>query len=277
MLKKILKEIVEDKKRQGFPDFVIKNFIKEFLQYPVLNFIYNDKNYKNFIFTGGSCLRICFDAPRLSEDLDFDLYEKDYKKLDLSKLSKQLKLYFKKNYLIDIVAKGQTNKRIYLKFPLLKELNLANESESDLLYVKIEPSKTSFKKPITELSPVSSYGFNFIAKHYSLPFLMTGKLGAIFNREWFSGKKNEINIKGRDFYDLFWYLQKGVLPDWKNLKNSINISSESLLKKELLKLISKNITSQKLSYDLKNFFPDQNFVYDFCKNYKKIMEKYLKK
>ena len=276
MLKKILKEIVEDKKRQNFPDFVIKNFIKEFLQYPALNFIYNDKNYKNFIFTGGSCLRICFNAPRLSEDLDFDLYEKDYQKLDLSKLAEQLKLYFKKNYLIDIVVKGQTNKRVYLKFPLLKTLNLADQSESDLLYVKIEPSKTSFKKSVIELSPVSSYGFNFIVKHYSLPFLMTGKLRAIFNREWFGGKKNEINIKGRDFYDLFWYLQKGVLPDWKNLKSSINISSESMLKKELLKLVDKNVTSQKLSYDLKNFFPDQNFVSDFCKNYKKIMEKYLK-
>ena len=276
MLKKILKEIVKDKKKQGFPGFVIKNFIKEFLQYPVLNFIYNDKNYKNFIFTGGSCLRICFKAPRLSEDLDFDLCAKDYQKLNLSKMANQLKLYFKNNYLIDISVKGQTNKRIYLKFPLLKKLNLANESESDLLYVKIEPSKTSFKKSVIELSPVSSYGFNFIAKHYSLPFLMTGKLGAIFNREWFSGKKNEINIKGRDFYDLFWYLQKGVLPDWKSLKNSINISSENFLKKELLKLISKNVTSQKLSYDLKNFFPDQNFVSDFCKNYGKIMEKYLK-
>lgn len=276
MLKKILKEIVEDKKRQNFPDFVIKNFIKEFLQYPALNFIYNDKNYKNFIFTGGSCLRICFNAPRLSEDLDFDLRAEDYQKLDLSKLAEQLKLYFKKKYLIDITVKCQTNKRVCLKFPLLKELNLADESESDLLYVKIEPSKTSFKKSVIELSPVSSYGFNFIVKHYSLPFLMTGKLRAIFNREWFGGKKNEINIKGRDFYDLFWYLQKGVLPDWKNLKSSINISSESMLKKELLKLVDKNVTSQKLSYDLKNFFPDQNFVSDFCKNYKKIMEKYLK-
>ena len=276
MLRKILKEIAEDKKRQGFPDFVIKNFLKEFLQYPVLNFIYNDKNHKNFIFTGGSCLRICFNAPRLSEDLDFDIYEKDYQKLDLSELAEQLKLYFKKKYLFNIIVKCQANKRIYLKFPLLNELKLADKSESDLLYVKIEPNKTNFKKPTVELSAVSFYGFNFIVKHYSLPFLMTGKLSAIFGREWFSGKKNEINIKGRDFYDLFWYLQKGAAPDWKNLKSLINISSNSQLKKELLKIIAENVTSQKLSYDLKNFFPDQNFVSDFCKNYGKIMEKYLK-
>ena len=276
MLKKILKEIVNDKRKQGFPDFVIKNYIKEFLQYPTLSFIYNAQNYKNFIFTGGSCLRICFDAPRLSEDLDFDLSERDYQKLNLAGLTERLKLYFKQKYLIDVITKCQTNKRIYLKFPLLKELGLADESESDLLYVKIEPSKSSFNNPKVELSPISFYGFNLIIKNYSLSFLMTGKIIAILNRQWYKGKKNEIDIKGRDFYDLFWYLQKGVSPDWKNLKKLVNISSEDLLKKELLKLIDKHITPQKLSYDLKNFFPDQNFVSDFCKNYKKIMKKYLK-
>ncbi len=275
MLKKILNEIVEDKKRQGFPDFVIKNFIKEFLQYPVLNFIYNDINYKNFIFTGGSCLRICFKAPRLSEDLDFDLQEKDYEKLDLPELADRLRLYFKEKYLFDVAAKCQADKRLYLKFPVLKELNLAGGSDSDLLYVKIEPDKSGFSKPAVELSAVSAYGFNFVARHYSLPFLMTGKLRAIFGREWFSGKKNEINIKGRDFYDLFWYLQNGVEPDWDNLKNLTDISSKSQLKKKLLQIVNKNITPQILSYDLKNFFPDQNFVSDFCKNYKEIIEKYL--
>ncbi|MBU1349598.1 MAG: nucleotidyl transferase AbiEii/AbiGii toxin family protein [Patescibacteria group bacterium] len=275
MLQKILKEIVKDKKAQGLPDFVIKNYVKEFLQYPALDFIYNNKNYKNFIFTGGSCLRICFNAPRLSEDLDFDLFEKDYKKLNFQALAEELKLYFKTKYLINIIVKCQADKRTYLKFPLLKKLNLTDQSESDLLYVKIEPSISCFKKPDIEFSPISFYGFNFVVKNYSLPFLMTGKLNAIFNREWFKGKQNEINIKGRDFYDLFWYLQKGVSPDWKNLKKVINISSENELKKELLKFIDKNVTSQKLSYDLKNFFSDQHFISDFCENYRKIMEKYL--
>ena len=275
MIKKILKEIVNSKKKAGIPDFVIKNYLKEYLQYPVLDFIYNSKDYKNFIFTGGSCLRICFNAPRLSEDLDFDLYAKDYKKLNLLKLAEHLKKYFQKKYLINIKTKCQTNRRLYLKFPILQELGLSNVSESDFLYVKIEPSKIDFKKPVIELSPISYYGFNFIARNYTLPFLMAGKLGAIFNRKWFKGKKNEINIKGRDFYDLFWYLQKGVSPNWKSLKNLADISTEKQLKKELLKIIDEYVTSQKLSYDLKNFFPDQNFVSDFCKNYKKIMKKYL--
>lgn len=275
MLKEFLRKIVLDKRAAGVPDFVIRNFLKEYLQYPVLEFIYNDPRYKKFIFTGGSCLRICFGAPRLSEDLDFDLPEKDFQKLDLAKLAQESKDYFEKKYLLKIETRQQGKQRIYLKFPILKELGIAKGNESDWLFVKIETSPSPFKNRETQITPLSKYGFNFVAINYPLSYLMTGKLGAIFSRDWFKGKENEIDIKGRDFFDLFWYFQNGVLPDWKNLKRLAGISGEEQLKKELKKRIKAKVTSQKLSYDLKNFFPDQNFVSDFCKNYAKIMEKYL--
>lgn len=275
MLKEFLRKIVLEKRATGAPDFVIRNFLKEYLQHPVLEFIYGDPRYKNFIFTGGSCLRICFGAPRLSEDLDFDLPEKDFRKLDLAKLAQEAEDYFEKKYLLKIETRQQGKQRIYLKFSILKELGLAKGNESDWLFVKIETSPSPFKNHETEITPLSKYGFNFVARNYSLSYLMTGKLYAVFSREWFKGKENKIDIKGRDFYDLFWYFQNGVSPDWKNLKRLAGISGEKHLKKELKKRIKAKVTSQKLSYDLKNFFPDQNFVSDFCKNYGKIMEKYL--
>jgi len=275
-MKEILKNIVLEKKKEGIPDFVIRNYLKEYLQYPVLEFIYTNRKYKQFVFIGGSCLRICFNAPRLSEDLDFDLDKKTWERLDISKIAKEIEEYFKKEYLLDVKTKCQGKSRIYLKFSVLRDLGLANKSESDWLYVKIEPSQTYFKEPKIELSPISQYGFNFIIRNYSLEFLMTGKLCAIFSREWFKGDEQEINIKGRDFYDLFWYLQKGISPDFSNLKKIIGIGDWEKLKEELKKRIGDNVTSQKLSYDLKNFFPDQKFVSDFCKNYKKIIFQYLK-
>jgi predicted nucleotidyltransferase component of viral defense system len=275
MLKEFLRKIVLEKRAAGVPDFVIRNFMKEYLQYPVLEFIYGNPRYKNFIFTGGSCLRICFEAPRLSEDLDFDLPEKDFQKFNPAKLAQKARDYFENKYLLKIETRRQGKQRIYLKFPILKELGIAEGNESDWLFVKIETSPSPFRNFKTEIMALSKYGFNFVARNYSLPYLMTGKLNAIFSREWFKGKENEIDIKGRDFYDLFWYFQKGVLPDWKNLKRLTGISGEARLKKELKKRIKEKVTPQKISYDLKNFFLDQNFVSDFCKNYGKIMEKYF--
>lgn len=276
MLVNILKEIAREKQNAGAPNFVVVNFLKEYLQYPVLNFIYGSKNYKKFIFTGGSCLRICYDLPRLSEDLDFDLLPKDFNRLELESLSKDLTDYFKADYLFDLKTKIQSDKRLYLKFPVLKELGLAkNISESDFLYVKIELSKSDYAKPEIEINPVSKFGYNFVAKNYSLPYLMTGKIRALLNRTWFKGAENEINIKGRDFYDLFWYFQNNIQPVWKELEKSEGIKNMADLKNKLNAKIERSITMQKLSYDLKNFFADQNFIDEFCKNYKKIIGKYL--
>ncbi|HHE45722.1 MAG TPA: hypothetical protein ENL05_00005 [Candidatus Moranbacteria bacterium] len=271
MLKKELKKIVKEEQKRNTPNFVIRNILKEYLQYPVLSFIYNSQEYRNMIFAGGSCLRICFGLPRMSEDLDFDLEKSDWKKFDIQKLANDVQKYLERNFLLDVRTKTQGNERIYLKCPILKELGLANASESDLLYVKIEPSETKFIKPEIKIQPISKYGYNFIVRRYSLSFLMTGKLQAIFLRKWFSGKGNEIDIKGRDFYDLYWYLEKGIQPNYFNLKKTIGIGDKEKLFEELKKRIEKNVTPQKLSYDLKNFFQNQEFVNDFCKNCKKII------
>ena len=271
MFKDDLRKIVLEEQEKNTPNFIIRNMIKEYLQFPVLNFIYNNKKYKNIIFTGGSCLRVCFGLPRMSEDLDFDLKKSDWKKFDIQELATDIQKYFKTNFLFDVKIKTQGESRIYLKFPILKELGVASDSESDLLYVKVEPMESPFVSPQVEIQSIFKYGYNFIVKRYSLEFLMTGKLQAIFLREWFSGKDNEVDIKGRDFFDLYWYLEEGIKPNYKNLKKSIKIENEKQLYKELKNRIEKKVTSNKLSYDLRNFFKEQNFVEDFCKNYKEII------
>lgn len=245
------------------------------MQFPVLSFIYNSKKYKNFIFTGGSALRVCYGLPRLSEDLDFDLEPRDFKRLDLEKMGAELSEYFKNNFLISPSCRAQGQSRLYLKFPILKELDISYGEGSSFLYVKIEPEPCQFKNFEAELTPASSYGFNFLIKNYNLKFLMTGKIIAILERRWFKGKNNAVNIKGRDFYDLYWYLSKNIKPDFIILSEKFSINSEAKLKKALKEKIKKEIDGAKLAYDLKNFFSDQTFVADFCKNYQKIMEKYL--
>ncbi len=233
------------------------------------------RKYKNFIFTGGSCLRICYGLPRLSEDLDFDLPAKEMESLDLEKMGEELAIYFKNNFALNLTYRRQGSYRLYLKFQILKELGLAYGGGSDFLYVKIEPSKSQFKKYETELTPIALYGFNFLANNYKLKFLMTGKILAVLERQWFKGENNAINIKGRDFYDLYWYLDKEIEPDYTVLAEKLFISNEIELKAALKKKIDNDVNEEKLAYDLRGFFPEQEFVVGFCKNYKEIMRKYL--
>lgn len=275
MLVNLLQDFVNQKKQAGWPDFVINNGLKEYLQFSVLAFIYSQKEYQNFIFTGGSALRIVYNLPRLSEDLDFNLKSQDYEKIDLKILGEKLQKYFQEKFLLSISYRVQGNYRIYLKFPILKQLGLASGSDSDFLYVKIEISAEDFINPEYETAPVSGFGFNFIVKTYNLKFLMTGKISAILDRAWFKGKENEIDIKGRDYYDLFWYFDKGIKPDFLTLSSKFAIKNEMELKKALKEKIEQKVTEKKLFYDLANFFSEQEFVVGFCKNYKEMMKKYL--
>lgn len=275
MLINLLEDFVSQKKQAGWPEFVINNGLKEYLQYPVLAFIYSQKEYQNFIFTGGSALRIVYGLPRLSEDLDFNLRKEDYGKMDLKILGESVKKYFQDKFVLPVSYRVQGDYRLYLKFSILKQLGLASGSDSDLLYVKIEISPEDFVNPEYETVSVSGFGFNFIVKAYNLKFLMTGKINAILERAWFEGKDNEIDIKGRDYYDLYWYFDKRIKPDFAILSAKFGIKNEIELKKLLKEKIEEKVTEKKLFYDLTNFFAEQEFVVGFCKNYKEIMRKYL--
>lgn len=71
-----LKKIVDESKDDNLSNDSIRNLLKEYLHYFVLDFIYNSE-FKDLIFYGGSCLRILYDLPRMSEDLDFETYRRE--------------------------------------------------------------------------------------------------------------------------------------------------------------------------------------------------------
>lgn len=275
LLEELLKPIIAEKKQLGVPQSVILNYLKEYIQYLVLNLIYNHPQFKRLVFKGGSCLRVCYSLPRLSEDLDFDYEKKQFPKGLLPGLEKYLSYEIKSKYFGALETKIQSTIRLYLKFPLLSRLGLAKKSESDKLYVKIEVENMIIPYANFTLTPISILGFNFMAYHYDLPTLMAGKIHALLNRLWFKGAKQEVDIKGRDFYDFYWFLQKNIEPNWRTLKKATDIKNENELKKILLERIIKTVTPQKLNYDLKNFLPDPSFVSDFSKNYLELVKKIM--
>ncbi len=275
LLEELLKPIIAEQKQLGISKAVILNYLKEYIQYLVLNLIYNHSEFKQLVFKGGSCLRICYNLPRLSEDLDFDYEKKQFSRGILPDLEKYLSDEIRNKYFSSLETKIQSTIRLYLKFPLLYKLGLAEKSDSDKLYVKLEIDDKILPFAIFERTPISKSGFNFMAYHYDLSTLMTGKIHAFLNRLWFKGKKQEIDIKGRDFYDLYWFWQNHANPNWRCLKKITSVKNEKELKNILIERISKTVTPQKLNYDLRNFLPDPVFVADFSKNYLKLAKKII--
>lgn len=44
---------------------------REYLQTLFLNYLYKEKLAEKIFFKGGTCLHLCYNSPRFSEDLDF--------------------------------------------------------------------------------------------------------------------------------------------------------------------------------------------------------------
>ena len=242
--------------------------LKEHLQLYLLNFIYQNSKYNhNFIFTGGTCLRHCYDLARLSEDLNFDVLAKTDNQL----LATEISLYFKQNYLYPElrVSVHQQNKQILLKFPVLNQLGLALPQERDDLFVKLDLNYPAENQPKNVTSTFKSlYRFNFIIKHYDRESLMAGKLHAILTRDRYHGAESV--IKGRDYYDLLWFLDRKIIPNLDRLNAMLGKHSDL---PKIMSLIDQKVEKATGEYkrsfeeDLLPFIEDQASIKIIVKNY----------
>ena len=269
MIDKELEIVVNEEKAKGYLSSYIRNKLKEFLQVYALNYIYTDKQYNKYlIFTGGTCLKIFYDLPRLSEDLDFD-YLND---INTAQLIDDIGGYFKKKFQYKkiIMSLKQRGSQIILKFPVLHNLGLARVDESDMLYVKLDFSKNPSKFYDLLITSKSTYGFNFVARHYDLPSLMSGKLHAILLREKLTGINNRITVKGRDYFDLLWFLKKSIKPNINRLSEMLGKEMDMASLQNQLDLKVKEVISKykrDFKSDLLPLISNPAFLNEYIDNY----------
>lgn len=281
MLLKQLQQITKEGKRNNLSVDIIKIQLKEFLILHALNFIYNSPKWNGLIFTGGTALRLLKKTGRLSEDLDLDYLTEDFK---YKIFSEELLNYFKQLGIKNLQCSLKSNgKIIVVKFPILFFLKLTNSAkrETDLLHLKIEIEKNNYINYGAEVTPVADENLFFVAKHYDFPTLFSNKIGAILGRK---GKifHNKYDFRGRDFYDLIWFLKNGYLPNFERTKEILKAEQDIEIKSndDIWKLLAeriKDIDTMGIYDDLKNLIPADESIKQLSQNYLTIFEKLVKK
>lgn len=245
-----------------------KNTLKRYLQILLLDFLYARPPYSDLYFYGGTCLAFCFGLPRLSEDLDFvDMNAS----ISLPTLAKDIEYFFTQTHQLRVTTKVQKF-RIYVKFDILRELGIAHADESSVLFVKLELCSTFHYCPrfVAQFVPLFVENKSIIVRTFDLSTLMATKMNAVLHRTW---KKTDragntiIAVKGRDYFDLMWYLQKGMKPNMECIEG---IRDSAELKKKLLALVE-TIDARSLQLDLAAFIEDQNVVRNMGEHMKKIL------
>lgn len=273
-----MKKIVEDGKRDGHAPELIRVELKEYLQYFVLDFLYNSE-FKAFTFYGGSCLRVVYKLPRMSEDLDFEVEEGS---TDLPALADALGHYFKSVLVLKNVKIAPNIRkdviRIVLSFPIAKDVGLSpHDDETIKIKIEIRIVPTAYAKKIKPiLTPLSKFGKAFVLRHYDLPTLMAGKLSAILTRPLKGFAKGppeeEYRFKGRDFYDLLWYMEKSIQPNLEMLRtNGITGTVKEIFDPIAAQIAGMNVKG--IEKDIEYLFAQPNYVKNWVQAFRETFNR----
>ena len=213
-MKPLLRNIIREKPS----DFHRRSATREYLQSRILLSLQDHGAFSNWAFVGGTALRFLFGLPRYSEDLDFSLVEPGVdSRFDRLMASLQADL---RGEAYDVHVKARTGSTVasaFIKFRgLLHELGLSSH-QNEVLSVKVEidTNPPEGAKVVTQIIRRFTM-LNLL--HYDRASLLAGKLHAVLSRKY---------TKGRDLYDLAWYLSD---PDWpapnmQLLQNALQQSS----------------------------------------------------
>ncbi len=198
-----MKDYLADLVKQASTPLQGRNVVREYMQARILESLQKSGAMIPLAFHGGTALRFLFSHGRYSEDLDFALEEnresydfRDYLKAIRSDLSPE-------GYQVEIKANDQkTVNSAFIRFPgLLYEMGLS-PMQSESLAVKIEVDTNPPRGAGLSTTVVRRFVVLQL-HHHDKPSLLAGKLHAVLQRSY---------TKGRDIYDLLWYLSDPTWP-----------------------------------------------------------------
>jgi predicted nucleotidyltransferase component of viral defense system len=180
-----------------------RNVVREYLQGRILESLQRAGAMVPLAFMGGTALRFLYRTPRYSEDLDFSL-EREPGVYDLGGWLRRVRQDLTaESYDVEIALKsGRSVDAARVAFPrLLFELGLSAHPAEKLM-VKLEVDTHPPAGAGLEVTLVRRATITLRLQHHDRESLLAGKINALLTRDW---------LKGRDVYDLVWYLADA---DW---------------------------------------------------------------
>jgi predicted nucleotidyltransferase component of viral defense system len=244
--------------------------LKEIVQHLALLGMWRSKFYEHASLYGGTALRLFYGLRRFSEDLDFSLVKKDeYFDLlpHLKAIEKEIEAFGFKftvekkiKKLISTIESAfiKGNTRVNLLFIEAQENIIKRFHREQKIKIKLEvdtdPPPGSQHEVKTLLTPIP-----FVVKTFTKSDLFAGKIHAVLCRQWKS------RVKGRDFYDLIWFIGQKIPCRIEYLKEKMVQTGHwkpgnKLDKNRLLKLLQEKFETvdfERAKQDVNPFIKDK--------------------
>jgi predicted nucleotidyltransferase component of viral defense system len=261
--------------------------MREIMQEIALAALSRTDFYKKAAFYGGTALRIFYGLDRYSEDLDFSLLESDPN----FSLSPYFSVIIDEFESLGIrVCIREKDKRIKtpIESAFLKSETIWQELVLEDVVKQHGISSNKSIKIKIEIDRIPPLGFDteekllvrpfsFYVNCFSLPSLFAGKLHALLFRKW----KNR--VKGRDWYDMEWYIRKGVPLNTQHFLNRALETSdwkeETITSEQILQLLTEKINAvsfESVTEDVRRFIPNDEKLKIWSLNYFKDLIQKMK-
>jgi predicted nucleotidyltransferase component of viral defense system len=281
----MIKQWIEEYKPRNEEEMLAA--LREIMQEVALAGLSRTDFFEKAAFYGGTALRIFYGLDRFSEDLDFSLLEPN-EEFTLEPYFSAIKTEFESLGIKVNIKEKEKKIRTSVESAFLKTETIWKELviEDFIKQTGIKSNKIIKIKIEVDCNPPQGFEteekllirpFSFYVKCFAQPCLFAGKLHALLYRKW---KKR---VKGRDWYDLEWYIRKGIpldvshfllrakdTEDWNN--NSI--SSEQIM--TLLKEKIDGVSFSDIKQDVGRFVKDDRAISLWNANYFKDLIEMMK-
>ncbi len=249
----MIQEWIEEYKPQNEEEILAA--LREIMQEITLAGLSRTDFFETAAFYGGTALRIFHGLDRYSEDLDFSLLQPninfsiepyfkavqdEFNALGLT-VSINEKKKTKQSAIDSAFLKAETIWKEIVLEDIIKETGVRSNKN---LKIKIEVDPQPALHFKTE-EKLLLRPFSFYVKCFNKPSLFSGKIHALLFRKW----KNR--VKGRDWYDLEWYIKKGIPLDVNHFltraKDTNDCQEDSISSDQIIELLHLKIESVSFS------------------------------
>jgi predicted nucleotidyltransferase component of viral defense system len=249
----MIKEWIEEYKPQNEEE--ILSALREIMQEITLAGLSRTDFFEKAAFYGGTALRIFYELDRYSEDLDFSLLKPD-SNFSIEPYFRALLDEFKSLGLTVSIKEKKKTKQTAIDSAFLKNETIWQEIvlEDIIKDTGVRSNKTLKIKIEVDRQPPLNFKteeklllrpFSFYVKCFTKPSLFAGKMHALLFRKW----KNR--VKGRDWYDLEWYIKKGIPLDVNHFltraKDTNDWKDDSISNEQIIELLDTKIKSVSFS------------------------------
>lgn len=224
-----------------------RSILREYLQYKILQAIFESNFASKLSFLGGTALRIIYGNNRFSEEIDLDNFGLSWEKF--AELIERVKKFLElEGFLVQTDSVSKDVFHCYLRFPeLLYQQGLSPHHQEKIL-IQVDTVSQGYEYQ-PEIKILNKFDVFTEVRVTPLNLLLSQKIYTAVNRK---------RAKGRDFYDITFLFSK-TKPDLAFLEKKMGIGNPEKLRNDFLERIA-DFNFKALAEDVAPFVIKQDQV-----------------